>query len=84
MDDSVVAAHDGEGLAGVGEVGLHVSCAPGLVALEDGRPEVGGGHDVLGGQQGVDCRAADLAAGAGDEDAHGWEPSAAYSSGRGR
>ena len=43
----------------------------GIGPLEDGRPEIGRGHVVPGREQGVGGRAADLAAGAGDEDAHG-------------
>ena len=75
VDHRVVAAHDREGRAGVGEVGLHVRGLSGVGALEDRRPEVGRGHVVAGGEQGVDGRAADLAAAAGDEDAHGAQPS---------
>ena len=41
VDHRVVAAHDREGRAGVGEVGLHVRGLAGVGALEHGRPEVG-------------------------------------------
>ena len=69
-----MAAHDREGRAGVGEVGLHVRGLAGVGPLEHGRPEVRRGHVVAGAKQGGDGGAADLAAGAGDEDAHGAQP----------
>ena len=47
------------------------AASPGVRALEHGRPEIGRGHVVPGREQGVDGGAADLAAAAGHEDAHG-------------
>ena len=61
VDHRVVAAHDREGRARVGQVGLHVRGLSRVGALEDGRSEVGRCHVVPGREQGVDGGAADLA-----------------------
>ena len=74
VDHGVMAAHDREGVARIGQVGLCVRGLPGVGALEHGRAEVGRRHVVPGGQQGVDGGAPHLAAGAGHEDAHGAQP----------
>ena len=74
MDDGVVAADDREGVAGVGEVGLLVVRDVRAGGLEHGRADVAGGDVVAGLVEGVDGGRADLAAGAGDEDAHGGAP----------
>ena len=65
-----MAAHHGEGVAGVGEVGLLVGGRAGRGRLEDGSAEVAGRDLVAGGVEGVDGGRSDLAAGAGDEDSH--------------
>ena len=54
MDHRVVAAHDGEGVAGVGEVGLLVGGRAGRGRLEDGGAEVAGRDLVACGVEGVD------------------------------
>ena len=70
VDDRVVAADDRERVAGVGQVGLLVGDARRGFASNDGRAEVGGGDVVAGVGEGGDGGGADLAARAGDEDAH--------------
>jgi hypothetical protein len=70
VDDGVVAADGGEGVAGVGEVGLPVRRRAGDAALEDGRAEVQRGHLVPGVEQRGDRRGADHAARAGEQDSH--------------
>ena len=74
VDHGVVAAHDRERVAGVGEVGLLVARRAGRRRLEDGRAEVAGRDLVAGGVERVDGGRADLPARAGDEDAHGAGP----------
>jgi hypothetical protein len=68
VDDGVVAADGGEGVAGVGEVGLPVRRRAGEAALKGGRVEVQRGHLVPGVEQRGDRRGADHAARAGEQD----------------
>jgi len=71
VDDGVVAAHHGVGVAGGGEVRLHVGRGRlGGRRLEDRRAEVARRDVVAGVEQGGDGGRSDLAERAGDEDAH--------------
>jgi hypothetical protein len=63
-------AHDGVGVARLGQVGLLVGDALAARCLEQRPLQVGGGDVVAGRVEVVDQCGADLAAGAGDEDAH--------------
>ena len=69
VDDHVLAADDGEGVARIGEVGLEVVRA-GMAAFIDRWGEVAAGHAVPGFDQIVDRGGADLPARPGDEDLH--------------
>ena len=69
VDDGVVAAHDREGVAGVGQVGLLVR-DPVAVGLEARGAEVGRADLVAGVGERRDGRGADLPARACDEDPH--------------
>jgi hypothetical protein len=70
MDDGVVAADQGEGVAGVREIGLHVVGRSRRRSLEARGMAVADREAVPGGVKGVDGGGADLAAPAGYEDAH--------------
>jgi hypothetical protein len=69
VDHDILAADDGEGFAGVHQIGLHVVGAA-VAALIDRRGEIGAGDFVAGLDEIVDRGGADLAAGARYEDAH--------------
>jgi hypothetical protein len=70
VHDGLAAPHDVMAGPGVGQVGLDVGRRAGLLALEHrGRP-VGGDHLVPARLQAPHDRRPDLAAGAGDENAH--------------
>ena len=74
VDHDVLAAHDRERVAGIGQVGLDVVRA-GVAALVDRRREVAARDVVAGLDQLIDRCRAHLAVGARDEDPH---PRAVY------
>ena len=80
----VVATHERERVARIGDVGLHVVGVAGPGRLEGGRQAVGRRDLMPGPQQGGDGGGPDLAAGSGDEDAHGRVPADALSPAAGR